>query len=145
MLRDTKYVEHQNKVCKYLNWCILQDKCCTVVPNWKQHKADKTPSICLGAGYTLMYDMTQKVDHAISANCPDLVILDEVKTTALLINVTCLMDINMVSVAAKKHQKYCNLEIAMKKQYKLCKIQIVPIVIGALGTLCQNFGTNVAK
>eukprot|EP00957_Ditylum_brightwellii_P171334 13043019-Ditylum_brightwellii.AAC.1 len=67
--------------------------------------------------------MTQKVNHAISANRPDLVILDEEKKTALLIDVTCPMDINMVSVAAKNHQKYRDLEIAMKKQFKLCKIQ----------------------
>eukprot|EP00957_Ditylum_brightwellii_P194405 14805617-Ditylum_brightwellii.AAC.1 len=71
--------------------------------------------------------MTQKVDHAVSANRPDLVILDEEKKNALLINVTCPMDINMVSAAAKKHQKYHDLEIAMKKQFKLRKIQTVPI------------------
>eukprot|EP00957_Ditylum_brightwellii_P079832 6070854-Ditylum_brightwellii.AAC.1 len=122
MLRSTKYVECHDKVCKYLHWCVLQDEGHTVVPNWKQHNADKTPSICLGIGRTLMYNMTQKVNHAISANRPDLVTLDEVKKTALLIDITCLMDINMVSAAAKKHQKYRNLEIAMKKQYKLCKI-----------------------
>eukprot|EP00957_Ditylum_brightwellii_P122841 9367133-Ditylum_brightwellii.AAC.1 len=51
-----------------------------------------------------MYDMTQKVDHAVSANHPDLVILDEEQKSALLIDVTCPMDINMVSTAAKKHQ-----------------------------------------
>jgi hypothetical protein len=145
MLRGTKYVERHDKVCKYLHWCVLQDEGRSVVPNWKQHKAEETPSICLGAGRTLMYDMTQKVDHAISANRPDLVILDEEQKTALLIDVTCLMDINMVSAAAKKHQKYRDLEIAMKKQYNLRKIQTVPIVIGALGTLCQNFDTNIAK
>ena len=115
------------------------------MPNWKQHKAEETPSICLGAGRTLMYDMTQKVDHAVSTNRPDLVILDEEQKTALLIDVTCPMEIKMVSAAAKKHQKYRDLEIAMKKQYKLRKIQTVPIVIGALGTLCQNFDTNLAK
>eukprot|EP00957_Ditylum_brightwellii_P143127 10905629-Ditylum_brightwellii.AAC.1 len=87
--------------------------------------------------------MTQRVDHAISDNRPDLVVLDEEKRTALLIDITCPMDVNMVT--AKKHKKYCNLEIAMKKQYTLCKIQTVPIVIGALGTLCQNFDTNLAK
>eukprot|EP00957_Ditylum_brightwellii_P024104 1817762-Ditylum_brightwellii.AAC.1 len=51
----------------------------------------------------------------------------------------------MISAAATKHKKYHNIEIAMKKGYKLCKIQTVPIVIGALGTLCQNFDTNLAK
>eukprot|EP00957_Ditylum_brightwellii_P161698 12310839-Ditylum_brightwellii.AAC.1 len=85
------------------------------MPNWRQHKAEQTPSICLGAGRTLMYDMTQKVNHAVSTNRPDLVILDEEKKTALIINVTCLIGINMVSAAAKKHQKYKDLKIAMKK------------------------------
>eukprot|EP00957_Ditylum_brightwellii_P150294 11445783-Ditylum_brightwellii.AAC.1 len=66
------YVERYDKVCKYLHWCVLQDKGPTVVPNWHQHKTDKTPSLCLGVGHTLMYNMTQRVDHAISANCPDL-------------------------------------------------------------------------
>eukprot|EP00957_Ditylum_brightwellii_P038743 2928482-Ditylum_brightwellii.AAC.1 len=92
-----------------------------------------------------MYDMTQKVNHAVSTNHPDLVILDEKKKAALLINVTYPMDINMISAVAKKHQKYRNLEIAIKKQYKLCKIQTVPIVICALGTLCQNFDTNLVE
>eukprot|EP00957_Ditylum_brightwellii_P007845 594007-Ditylum_brightwellii.AAC.1 len=145
MLRRTKYVERHDNVCKYLHWCVLQDEGRSGVPNWKQHKAEETPSICLGAGRTLMYNMTQKVDHAVSANHPDLIILDEEKKTALLIDVTCPMGINMVSAAAKKHKKYQDLEIAMKKQYKLCNIQTVPIVIGALGSLCQNFDTNLAK
>eukprot|EP00957_Ditylum_brightwellii_P116013 8850307-Ditylum_brightwellii.AAC.1 len=77
MLRGIKYVEHHVKICKYLHWCVLQDEGRTVVPNWKQHKADETPSICIGVGHTLMYDMTQRVNHTISANCPDLVILDK--------------------------------------------------------------------
>eukprot|EP00957_Ditylum_brightwellii_P115360 8797345-Ditylum_brightwellii.AAC.1 len=95
MLRGTKYVEHHNKVCKYLHWCILQDEGQSIVPNWKQHKAEETPSICLGEGHTLMYDMTQKVDHTIFANHPDLIILDKEKKTALIIDVTCSMDINL--------------------------------------------------
>eukprot|EP00957_Ditylum_brightwellii_P078392 5961381-Ditylum_brightwellii.AAC.1 len=72
MIRGTKYVEHHDKVCKYLYWCVLQDEGQIVAPNWHQHKANKTPSICLGAGCTLMYNMIQRVDHAVSANCPDL-------------------------------------------------------------------------
>eukprot|EP00957_Ditylum_brightwellii_P184819 14077092-Ditylum_brightwellii.AAC.1 len=90
-----------------------------------------------------MYGMSQKVNHAVSSNCQDLVILDKVKKTALLIDATCPMDLNMVSTAAKKHQKCCNLEIAMKKQYKLCKIQTVLIVIGALGKMVKlNLSKN---
>eukprot|EP00957_Ditylum_brightwellii_P015269 1150362-Ditylum_brightwellii.AAC.1 len=76
-----------------------------------------------------MYNMTQKVNCTVSASHPDLVLLDEEKRTALLIDVTCPMDINMVTAAAKKHKKYRDLKIAMKKQYKLHKIQTLPISV----------------
>eukprot|EP00957_Ditylum_brightwellii_P025818 1953282-Ditylum_brightwellii.AAC.1 len=71
--------------------------------------------------------MAQRVDHTVSANHPYLVLLDEEKRAALLIDINCPMDINMVTAAAKKHKIYCGLEIAMKKQNNLCKIQTAPI------------------
>eukprot|EP00957_Ditylum_brightwellii_P210013 15364474-Ditylum_brightwellii.AAC.2 len=145
MLQGTKYTDCHNKNCTYLHWCILQDVQLPVLPNWHQHKVVKTPSICLEKGRTLMYNMTQQVDHAVATNHPDIVLLDEKKRTALLINVTCHIDVNIVTATVEKHKKYCTLEIAMKKQYKLCKIRTVPVLIGALGTLCQNFDTNLAK
>eukprot|EP00957_Ditylum_brightwellii_P108357 8266533-Ditylum_brightwellii.AAC.1 len=51
----------------------------------------------------------------------------------------------MIKAATEKNKKYCDMKIVMKKKYKLCKIQTVPILIGALGTLCQNFETNLEK
>eukprot|EP00957_Ditylum_brightwellii_P124979 9527525-Ditylum_brightwellii.AAC.1 len=137
MLQGIKYTEQHDKVCTYLHWCILQDmQQPAVTPNQRQHKAVETPSIYLEEGCTLMYNMTQCMCHAIATNCPNIILLDEKKRTALLSNVPCPMDMNMVIVDAEKHKKYCNLKIAMKKQYQLRKIQTVPIVMGALGTLC---------
>eukprot|EP00957_Ditylum_brightwellii_P151777 11557929-Ditylum_brightwellii.AAC.1 len=52
---------------------------------------------------------------------------------------------DMVTVATEKHKKYCNLKIAMKNQYKLCKIQTVSFVIDALGMMSHKFETNLAK
>eukprot|EP00957_Ditylum_brightwellii_P020573 1550755-Ditylum_brightwellii.AAC.1 len=69
-----------------------------------------------------MHSMKQQVDQPINANCPNLIILDEAKRTTLLIDVTCPMDVNMIKAVAEKHKKYRDLETAMKKQYKLCKI-----------------------
>eukprot|EP00957_Ditylum_brightwellii_P024179 1822763-Ditylum_brightwellii.AAC.1 len=122
MLCSTKYTKHHNK-----------------------NKAEESLTICLEDGHTLMYNMKQRVNHGMAANHPDIVYLDKKRRTALLINDTCPMDVNMFSAAATKHKNYHYLEIAMKKQHKLCKIQTVPIVIGALVTMYQNFDTNLAK
>eukprot|EP00957_Ditylum_brightwellii_P049723 3770717-Ditylum_brightwellii.AAC.1 len=80
--------------------------------------------------------MKQQVDRAVAANHPSIFLLNEKKKMALLIDVICPMDVNMITAAVEKHKKYCSLEVVMNKQYHLCKIQTVTIVIGALGTLC---------
>eukprot|EP00957_Ditylum_brightwellii_P016696 1255244-Ditylum_brightwellii.AAC.1 len=69
-----------------------------------------------------MYNMKQRINHSVTANCPAIVYLDNWKRMVPLIDVTCPMDVNMVTAAATKHKKYRNLEIAMTNQYKLCKI-----------------------
>ena len=44
----------------------------------------------------------------------------------------------MIKAAAGKYKKYRDLEIVTKKQYCLKKVHTIPIVIGALGMICQN-------
>eukprot|EP00957_Ditylum_brightwellii_P131059 9996567-Ditylum_brightwellii.AAC.1 len=105
----------------------------------------ETALICLGMDHTLMYNMKQRVNHTMAANHPNIVLLDKQKQTLLLIDMTCPMDVNMVTAAATKHKKYQDLQIAMKNQNKFCKIQTVPIVVGALRVFCQNLETNLAK
>ena len=79
------------------------------------------------------------------ANRPDIVVLDEKEGRALFIDVTIPMDINMIKAAAGKYKKYRDLEFATKKQYHLKKVHTIPVVIGALGTICQNLDGLLAK
>jgi hypothetical protein len=142
-LAGTKYTERHNQICKYLHWCMMQDNRLPVNPNWHAHKP--SPAICMTDKITLMYDMTQEVDGAAGGNRPDIVLLDEKNKYALLIDVTIPMDINMVKAAAGKYKKYRDLEISMKKQYDLQKVHTIPIVVGALGTICTGLEKNLAR
>eukprot|EP00957_Ditylum_brightwellii_P130503 9955872-Ditylum_brightwellii.AAC.1 len=120
ILCSTKYTKYQDKVCAYLHWYILQDEGRTIVPNWQQHKAKETPLICLEDGCTLMYNIKQRVDHGVAANCPNIMHINKKERTALPIDVTCPMDVSIISAAATKHKKYHNLEIAMDMHTNLC-------------------------
>eukprot|EP00957_Ditylum_brightwellii_P171563 13061159-Ditylum_brightwellii.AAC.1 len=105
MLCGIKYTEHHDKVCAYLHWCILQDEARTLVPNWRQHRAEETLSICLEDSCTFMYNIKQRVDHGLTLNRLNIIYLDKKKRTALLIDVTYPMDVNIISAAATKHKK----------------------------------------
>eukprot|EP00957_Ditylum_brightwellii_P069036 5240714-Ditylum_brightwellii.AAC.1 len=71
--------------------------------------------------------MKKHIDHTVAANRPGIILLDEKKKTALLIDMTCPMDVNMITAVVTKHKNYCDLEVVMKKQFHLRKIQTAPI------------------
>lgn len=139
----TKYIEQHDKICTCFHWCNLQDCGASVPQTWHQHKPD--PLGIFPDGQTIMYIMNQTMACPISSNYSKLVFFDKTCKTVLLIDVKFPMDNNMVKAAAEKYKKYWQLEILMKNKYKLCKIHTGPISIGALGTLCQHFDTNLVK
>eukprot|EP00957_Ditylum_brightwellii_P027875 2106239-Ditylum_brightwellii.AAC.1 len=98
ILASTKYTERHNKICQYLHWCILQDFHIPINPNWQKHKPK--PVVLISNQVSVMYDLKQEVDNAVEANRPDIVVLGEKEGMALIIDVTILMDINMVKAAA---------------------------------------------
>ena len=143
MLAGTKYTERHNRICQYLHWCILQDFHIPVNKDWRKHKPK--PAVLISNKISVSYDLTQEVDGAVEANRPDIVVLDEKEGRALFIDVTIPMDINMIKAAAGKYKKYRDLEIATKKQYHLKKVHTIPVVVGALGTICKNLDGLLAK
>eukprot|EP00957_Ditylum_brightwellii_P041145 3114758-Ditylum_brightwellii.AAC.1 len=98
LLVGTKYTERHNKICQYLHWCIMQDNNIPGNPNWQTHK----PKLVMLITNQLLvtYDMTQEAKGAVTANHPDIVILDEKEKKALIIDVKIPMDINMIKAAA---------------------------------------------
>eukprot|EP00957_Ditylum_brightwellii_P087130 6631306-Ditylum_brightwellii.AAC.1 len=62
----------------------MQDNNILVTPNWQWHK----PKLALLITNLLLvtYDMTQEVEGMVTANCPDIVILDEKEKKPLIID-----------------------------------------------------------
>eukprot|EP00957_Ditylum_brightwellii_P100460 7657844-Ditylum_brightwellii.AAC.1 len=121
----------------------MQDNNVHANPNWQQRKPKLATLITNHLLVT--YDMTQEVKGTVAANWPGIVILDEKEKKDLIIDATIPMDINMIKAAADKYEKYQDLEIANKKQYHLKKVHTILIVVGALGTICQNLDGLLAQ
>ena len=79
------------------------------------------------------------------ANRPDIIIHDRTNQNAILIDVAVPVDNNVIKKTAKKHTKYRDLEIELQKCWGLKKIETVPIVIGALGTVCTGHHKYLKK
>eukprot|EP00957_Ditylum_brightwellii_P182029 13867775-Ditylum_brightwellii.AAC.1 len=70
---------------------------------------------------TIMWNKTILNEMPVYANQPDSVLLEEGQSCMHLIEISILLDANIVSKNEDKHTKYCKLEIAFKKNHKLCR------------------------
>ena len=61
----------------------------------------------------------------------------------MIIDVSVSNDINVTKVTAEKISKYKDLAIKLKRSWNAKKIKIIPIIIGALGTVIDSYSRNV--
>ena len=135
MLAATKYLHRHNQIATYLHWCIAKDMGVEVAPSWLKHKPQESVS---KDGKVLLWDMKIITDTRVPANRPDIIVHDKEKKSCLIIDVAVPVDKNSVKKIAEKITKYRDLEIEIQKCWGLTKVKTVPIVVGALGTICSG-------
>ena len=91
---------------------------------------------------TILWDYSIITDRKILANRPDIVIHDRKSKTCMLIDVSIPDDKNIALKEAEKISKYKNLEIEINWMWNV-KTKVVPVVVGALGTLRKYFTKGV--
>ena len=83
--------------------------------------------------------LTQKTDHLIPARKPELIIINKKKKKRIckIIDFTVPSDHRINLKESEKKDKYLDLGRELKKLWNM-KVTIVPIVIGALGTIAKG-------
>eukprot|EP00957_Ditylum_brightwellii_P140625 10713050-Ditylum_brightwellii.AAC.1 len=69
------------------------------------------------------------VEKKLECNHPDIAVIDKEVCTAQIIDIVVPFNTNLVDKTAEKITKYCDLEIALKKNWDAKKMQTIPIVI----------------
>ena len=89
--------------------------------------------------------MTQITDTRTRHNRPDILIIDNKSRKGTLIDVAIPVDRNINVKVAEKITKYKDLQIELQKMYDLVQVEIIPVVIGALGTVGKGFKNYIKK
>ena len=86
----------------------------------------------------ILWDMTLTTDRDVGANRPDIVIRDKLEKKTYIIDVSCPSDVNVSKKENEKLSKYSGLRVELGKLWN-CECEVVPIVIGGLGTVSEKF------
>ena len=87
--------------------------------------------------HKLLWDFSIKTDHLIPARRPDLIIISKKNRNFKIVDFAVPADHRINLKESEKKDKYLDLARELKKQWNM-KVTIVPIVIGALGTITKG-------
>ena len=87
--------------------------------------------------HKLLWDFDIQTDHLISARRPDLIIINKKKRICKIVDFAVPADHRIKLKECAKKDKYVDLARELKKLWNM-KVTIVPIVIGALGTITKG-------
>lgn len=84
---------------------------------------------------TLYWDRTLHTDKTVHANRPDITIINKREKLAYLIDIAVPNSSNLKKKVEEKLDKYASLAFEIKKQNKLNKVEVIPIIITATGVI----------
>jgi len=84
-----------------------------------------------------------QTDRTIPNNKPDIINRDNEKRTCMLMNVAIPGDRNVIKKEAEKILKYKDLTTEIQRMWNV-KTRVIPVIIGATGTISKSFGKYVS-
>ena len=88
--------------------------------------------------HKLLWDFNIQTDHLIPAKRPDLIIINKRKRICKIVDFAVPADYRINLKESEKKDKYLDLAREFNKKLWNMKVTIMPIVIGALGTVTKG-------
>jgi hypothetical protein len=111
----------------------------------KKHWYEQVPKSAVtnqGVKVTILWNQQVQTDRTILSNKPDIIIRDNEKGTCMLIDVAISGDRNVIKKEAEKSLKYKDLTIEIQHVWN---VRVIPVVIGATGTISKSFRKYVSN
>ena len=138
VLAPTKYTQRHDNVCRYIH-LLLAEKNSFIEPNTtKWYQYDPEP-ILENDTCKILWNFPVQTDRRISHNKPDIITIDKRTREIQLIDIAIPLDSNIAQKRNEKITKYVDLSLEVKQLWNAQKVYTVPIVIGALGSIHENF------
>lgn len=131
-IAQTDYKSRHDKVAANLHWSLCKQFGFSRTEKWWEHRAEKALE---NEEFKLLWDYDIQVDRTIKERRPDLVVVNKKAKEAWLIDVAIPGDSRVATKEIEKQVKYRDLAIEVQRLWELKKVKVIPIVIGALGTI----------
>ena len=141
MLAQKEYKRRHDKVCLNIHWALRKKYGVKVCERWYEHKVE---SVIENDIVEILWDVCIQVDRQIEHRRPDIVVMEKNTNKCLIIDVACPVDNNLILKRNEKLDNYSELRLEIARMWDK-ETLIVPIIIGALGSIPNDLECNLKK
>ena len=133
-LAQKEYKTRHDWIGKVIHWEVCKTLEFDHINKWYMHNP---APVLENNTHKLLCDFDIQTDHLISARRPDLIIINKKKRTYKIVDFAILADHRIKLKEYEKKDKYPDLARELKQLWNM-QMTIIPIVIGAFGTVTKG-------
>ena len=135
-LAQREYMRRHDTVAKLVHWKLCEKHNFERKEKWYEHC---TEEFVEDDDVILIWDVNIQCDDIMEARRPDLILMDKNAKSCIIIDVAVPGDCRIREKEIEKIEKYQSLKRELKSLWSLKKVDVVPVVVGALGCIINGF------
>ena len=133
-LAQREYKRRHDTVAKSFHWKLCEKHNLERKEKWYEHCPEGAVE---DDDVKLIWDINIQCDNVIEARRPDLILVDKKAKSCVITDVAIPGNCRIREKEIEKIEKYQNLKRELKRLWLLKKVEVVPVVVGALGALAR--------
>ena len=135
-LAQRGYKRRHENVARMVHWKLCEKLNLEKSKKWYLHNPQ---TVSENVNHKLIWDMNIQCDRIIVERRPDIVIGNKMEKTAIVTDVAIPVDKRIIDKQTEKIEKYQNLKREIQRLWNLKKIDVIPMVLGLLGSVTKKF------
>ena len=141
-LAQKEYKRRHDNVAKKINWDLCKRHDLEHHEKWYDHIPEGAIE---NDKIKLLWDINIQCDNVIEARRPDIVVIDKKERVCLIVDIAVPAGRRVEEKEQEKVEKYQDLKREIGRMWEIRKVQVVPVVIGALGSVSKGFDKWIGK
>ena len=141
-LAQKEYKRRHDNVARIVHWELCEKFSLDRAERWYEHQPE---GVVENDEVKLLWDFKIQCDRDIEHHKPDIVVVNKQEKSCLIIDIAVPGDQRIIFKEGKKIEVYTDLKNELYRLWSLKTIDIVPIIVGALGAVSKKLGDYISK
>ena len=141
-MAQKEYKTRHDTVAKKIHWDLCRKNGLEHAERWYEHVPEGAIE---NEEVKVLWDINDQCDNVIEVRRPDIIVIYKKERMGIIIDIAVPADAGVMEKEKEKVEKYQDLRREIARLWKLKRVEVVPVVIGALGSVTKEFNKWIGK